>query len=50
MAFNQIIEDGYFVALIQQKLGANTSDVTSAADDENSHAPGKCSAIGLKSK
>jgi hypothetical protein len=50
VAFSQIIEDGYFVALIQQQLGANAPDVTGAANNENSHAPGKCGAIRLKSK
>jgi hypothetical protein len=50
VSFSQIIEDDYFVALIQQYFSANTSDVTGAANNENSHAPGKCGAIGLKSK
>ena len=39
MAFTQIIEDGNFVAFIQQQLGANTPNVASAANNENFHAP-----------
>jgi len=39
MAFNQIIEDGNFVAFIQQELGANTANIASAANNENFHAP-----------
>ena len=50
VAFGQIIEDGYFVALIQQQLGANAPDVTGTANNEDFHAPGKCGAIRLKSK
>jgi hypothetical protein len=50
VSFSQIIEDSCFVALIQQQLSANASDVTRAADNENSHAPGKCGATGIKSK
>src|SRR4029077_21246116 len=50
MSFSQIIENGYFVALIQQYLSTNASNVTGAANNENYHAPGKCGAIGLKSK
>ncbi len=50
VAFNQIVEDGHFVAFIQQKLGSNATDIARPAGDEDSHGRGKCSATRVKSK
>jgi hypothetical protein len=50
MAFTQIIEDGNFMAVIQQEFGANTPDVARAANDKDFHWRAKCSVISAKSK
>jgi len=50
MAFTQIIEDGNFVPLIQQELGADAPDIARATNDEDFHWREKCSAISGKSK
>ena len=39
MAFAQIIKDRDGVTFIEQKLGADASDVAGATDNENFHAP-----------
>jgi hypothetical protein len=50
MAFTEIVENGNFVPLIQQELGANAPDVACAANHEDFHWREKCSVIGTKSK
>jgi hypothetical protein len=50
MAFTQIIENGNFVPLIEQELGANAPDIARAANDEDFHWRGNCSVISGKSK
>jgi hypothetical protein len=50
MAFTQIIENGNFMPLIQQELGANAPDVACAANDKDFHRRKKCSLISGKSK
>src|SRR2546423_10641981 len=50
MAFTQIIENGNFMPLIQQKLRANAPDIARAAHDKNFHWRGKSSAVSGKSK
>jgi hypothetical protein len=50
MAFTQIIENGNFMPLIQQKLGANAPDVARAANDKDFHWREKCNVISGKSK
>jgi len=50
MPFTQVVENGYFMPLIQQKLGANASDVACAANHKDFHWREKCSVIGGKSK
>jgi hypothetical protein len=50
MAFTQVVENGDFMPLIQQELGANAPDVTCAANHEDFHWREKCSVIGTKSK
>jgi len=50
MAFTQIIENGNFMPLIQQKLRANAPDIARAAHDKNFHWREECSVIGGKSK
>jgi hypothetical protein len=37
MAFTQVVEDGNFMLLIQQELGANAPDVACAANHKNFH-------------
>ena len=37
MAFTQVIENGNFVLLIQQELGANAPDVACAANHKDFH-------------
>jgi hypothetical protein len=48
--FTQIIENGNFMPLIQQKLGTNAPDVARAANDKDFHWREKCSVISGKSK
>src|SRR5262249_56479457 len=48
--FTQIIENGNFMPLIQQKLGTNAPDVARAANDKDFHWRGKSSVISGKSK
>src|SRR5256885_11738179 len=50
MAFTQIIENGNFMPLIQQKLRANAPDIARAAHDKNFHWREESSVIGGKSK
>ena len=50
MAFTQVVENGNFVPLIQQELGANAPDIARAANDKNFHWREKCSVIRPKSK
>src|SRR6476646_9045566 len=50
MAFTQVVKNGNFMPLIQQKLGANTPDVACAANDKDFHWREKCSVIRPKSK
>ncbi len=50
MAFTQIIENGNFMPLIQQQLGANAPDVARTANDKDFHWREKCSVIRVKSK
>jgi len=50
MAFTQVVENGNFVRLIQQELGANAPDIARAANDKDFHWRGKCSVIRPKSK
>jgi hypothetical protein len=50
MAFTQIIENGNFMAVIQQEFGANAPDVACAANDKDFHWREKCSVISAKSK
>src|SRR6476659_4489376 len=50
MAFTQIVENGDFMPLIQQELGANAPDVACAANYKDFHWREKCSVIGTKSK
>jgi hypothetical protein len=50
MAFTQVVENGNFMPLIQQELGANASDVARAANDKDFHWREKCSVISGKSK
>src|SRR5580765_1370624 len=50
MAFTKIVENGDFMPLIQQELGANAPDVARAANHEDFHWREKCSVIGAKSK
>jgi hypothetical protein len=37
MAFAQVVENGNFMPLIQQELGANAPDVARAANDKDFH-------------
>jgi hypothetical protein len=50
MAFTQVVENGNFMPLIQQELGANAPDVACTANHEDFHWRGKCSVIRPKSK
>jgi hypothetical protein len=50
MAFTQVVENGNFMPLIQQQLGANAPDIACAANDKDFHWRGKCSVIRSKSK
>jgi len=50
MAFTKVVENGNFMPLIQQELGANASDVARAANYKDFHWREKCSVIGTKSK
>ncbi len=50
MAFTQVVENGNFMPLIQQELGANTPDIARAANDKDFHWRQKCSVIRPKSK
>jgi hypothetical protein len=50
MPFTQVVEHDNFVALIQQKLGANAANVARPANNEDSHRRGKCCATRVKSK
>jgi hypothetical protein len=50
MAFTEIVENGNFMPLIKQELGANAPDVACAANHEDFHWREKCSVIGTKSK
>jgi hypothetical protein len=50
MAFTQVVENGNFMPLIQQELGANAPDVARAANDKDFHWREKCSVISGKSK
>src|SRR4030095_16423052 len=50
MACDKIIENGDFVALIEQKLRANASDVAGAANNKNFHWRRQCDVIRLGSK
>jgi hypothetical protein len=50
MAFTQVVENGNFMSLIQQELGANAPDIARAANDKDFHWRGKCSVIRPKSK
>jgi hypothetical protein len=50
MAFTQVVENGNFMPLIQQELGANAPDIARAANDKDFHWRGKCSVIRPKSK
>src|SRR2546423_5179900 len=50
MAFTQVVENGNFMPLIQQELGANAPDVARAANDKDFHWQEKCSVIRPKSK
>src|SRR5712691_856650 len=50
MAFTQVVENGNFVRLIQQELGANAPDIARAANDKDFHWREKCSVIRPKSK
>jgi len=50
MAFTQVVENGNFMRLIQQELGANAPDIARAANDKDFHWRGKCSVIRPKSK
>src|SRR5262249_2554782 len=48
--FTQIIENGNFLPLIQQKLGTNAPDVARAANDKDFHWREKNNRINGKSK
>src|SRR5947208_12008484 len=50
MAFAEIIEDRTVMAFIQKQFCANAPDITSAANNENFHALGKCGVPRFKSK
>jgi hypothetical protein len=50
MAFTQIIENGNFVSLIEQQLGANAPNVARTANDKDFHWREKCRVIAVKSK
>ena len=50
MAFRQVVENGDGVAFVEQKLRANTSDVSGPADDENFHPPDTGSVSSSPSK
>jgi len=50
MSFTQIVENGHFMALIQQELRANASNITRPANDKDLHWRRKCSVINAKSK
>ena len=50
MALTQVVENGNFVPLIQQELGANAPDIARAANDKDFHWREKCSVISSKSK
>src|SRR5205814_194541 len=50
MAFTQLIENGNFMPLIQQKFRADAPDIARAAHDKNFHWREECSVIGGKSK
>jgi hypothetical protein len=50
MAFTQVVENGNFMPLIQQELGANAPDIARAPNDKDFHWRGKCSVIRPKSK
>jgi len=50
MAFTQVVENGNFMPLIQQELGANAPDIARAANDKDFHWREKCSVISGKSK
>jgi len=50
MAFTQVVENGNFMRLIQQELGANAPDIARAANDKDFHWREKCSVISSKSK
>src|SRR5437016_6838509 len=44
MAFAKIIEDGSLIAFIKKQFCTDAPDISGAANDENFHALGKCSA------
>ena len=46
----KVVENGNFMPLIQQELGANAPDVARAANHKDFHWREKCSVIGAKSK
>jgi hypothetical protein len=50
MAFTQIVENGNFMPLIEQELGANASDIARAAHDKDFHWREKCRVVSGKSK
>jgi hypothetical protein len=50
MAFTQIVENGNFMPFIEQKLGANASDIARTANDKDFHWREECIVIGVKSK
>jgi len=50
MAFAKIIEDGSLIAFIKKQFCTDAPDISGAANDENFHALGKCSAPCVKSK
>src|ERR1051325_11689245 len=50
MAFAEVIENRDLVPFIEQQLGTNAADVTSAADNKDFHASRKCDATLPKSK
>src|SRR5205814_10112255 len=50
MAFAEIIEDRSVMAFIKKQFCANAPDITSAANNENFHALGKCGVPRFKSK
>jgi len=50
MAFTQVVENGNFMPLIQQELGANAPDIARAANDKDFHWREKCSVMSGKSK